>query len=180
LGAYVGALAASTADDWATELGVLAANIGPESSSQRRWPLLLTTRRPVAPGTPGAVSWLGLVAAAVGAWLIGLVGLLTTTFQAWSQRQPVEPGLRYLPVAAMIGGLAGTLTDSLLGATAQGVYYCEQCQQITEKPVHACGERTRQVRGWAWLSNEVINLVSSLVGAGVTAGAIYLACRFIG
>jgi uncharacterized protein (TIGR00297 family) len=178
-GAYVGALAASAADDWATELGVLSASFSPGASSPRRWPLLLISGRPVAPGTPGAVSGLGLGASALGAWFVGLVGLLAATCQAWSQRITIEPGLRYLPVAAMLGGLAGSLTDSLLGATAQGMYFCERCQQPTERPVHGCGEQAQQVRGWAWLNNEVVNLVGALVGAGVTAGVVYLACVFI-
>ncbi|MFH1085935.1 MAG: DUF92 domain-containing protein [Chloroflexota bacterium] len=177
-GAYVGALAASAADDWATELGVLSASFTPRASP-RRWPLLLISGRPVAPGTPGAVSGLGLGVSALGAWFIGLVGLLAATCGAWSQRLALDPCLRYLPVAAMLGGLAGSLTDSLLGATAQGVYYCEHCQQLTERPAHACGERAQQVRGWAWLNNEVVNLVGALVGAGMTAGVIYLACALM-
>ena len=160
--AYVGTLAAMTADTWATELGVLSA----------RPPRLITSRRRVAAGTPGAVSTLGIVAALSGAWLAGFVGLLLSVLWSWFHNAPWDRSLSWLPLAATAGGMVGMLVDSLLGAAAQGIYYCERCEKETESRVHSCGESARQIRGWSWLTNDAINLVSSVVGAAVSAGVV--------
>ena len=61
--AMLGALAAATADTWATELGVLS----------RRAPVMITTLQPATPGRSGAVSGAGLAAAGAGAALIAAV-----------------------------------------------------------------------------------------------------------
>src|SRR5438046_4491186 len=60
---YSGALATATADTWATELGVLSL----------QQPRLITTGKPVAPGTSGGITLLGSAAAALGALASGIV-----------------------------------------------------------------------------------------------------------
>jgi len=92
--------------------------------------------------------------------------------QAQSRDMVWDRALVWLPVAATAGGMAGSLVDSFLGATAQGIYYCEACKAETDQRVHSCGEVARQVRGWAWLTNDGIDLVSSIVGAAVAAGSL--------
>jgi uncharacterized protein (TIGR00297 family) len=168
--AYIGALAAVTADAWGTELGVL--------SNQQ--PRLLISRIRVPAGTAGGISTLGLIAGVGASWLIGFTGLLLTALRGWIEQLAIDPALLWLPVAAMIGGVAGSLTDSLLGATAQGITYCEHCKERSEYRVHSCGRSTQPVRGWAWLTNEGVNVVCSLVGAAVTAGAVTWLARFSG
>ena len=67
-----------------------------------------------------------------------------------------------------LGGLIGALFESLLGATVQAIYHCPQCDKETEKyPLHSCGTPTEQVRGWKWLSNDIVNLSCALIGAAV-------------
>ncbi len=166
---FVGALAASTADAWSTELGVLSAQA----------PRMLISRRQVPAGTAGAISALGLVAGLAASWLLGFSGLLFNALRGWISQTSLDPALLWLPVAGMLGGVAGALTDSLLGASAQGIYYCEHCKQRSEYPIHSCGRTAEQVRGWAWLTNEGINFVCSLVGAAVTAGAVIWLARFM-
>ncbi len=166
LPAYVGALAASAADTWSTEVGLL--------STQP--PRSLISRRPVPAGTAGATSALGAVAALGGAWLMGFAGLATAWGVAWAAGHGLARTELWLPVAAMIGGIAGTLTDSLLGATAQGIYTCERCGRDVESRRCTCGGTARQVRGWAWLNNAGIDLAGAVVGAAATAAlAIWLA-----
>lgn len=162
--AYVGALATASADVWATQLGVL-------SSAQ---PRLITSGRRVAPGVAGGITLMGLVAAIAGAWSQGLLALLATSLRSWIEHtpRPRDAPLMFFPIAAMLGGLAGCLTDSLLGATAQGIYYCESCEAFCETRQHVCGNTAQQVRGWAWLTNEGVDLVSTLVGAAVAAGIV--------
>jgi len=153
--ACAGAMAAVNADTWATELGVLNA----------RPPRLITTGRRVEVGASGGVTWLGTEASLGGALLIGLTGGLglLALGQSWT-----EAGA--LLLAATVGGLAGSLADSLLGATAQAIYWCDACQKETERKVHRCGTQTRQLRGWRWLGNDLVNFIASAVGALVAAG----------
>jgi uncharacterized membrane protein len=75
-----------------------------------------------------------------------------------------------LLLAATAGGLAGSLFDSLLGATLQAIYWCDACQKETEREVHRCGTDTRLLRGWSWLGNDLVNFLASIMGALVAAG----------
>lgn len=148
--AFAGAMAAVNADTWATELGVLSASP----------PRLISTWKRVERGTSGGVSPLGSLAALAGAVLVGLAGIGFT-----------PQGGRWAFLAAVsIGGLAGSLFDSLLGATVQAIYYCPVCEKETERhPFHICGAQTVQVRGLSWLNNDVVNFACSLAGAGIAA-----------
>jgi len=157
--AFMGAMAAVNADTWATELGVL----------NPRPPRLVTTGRVVPVGTSGAISPWGLVAAAGGALFIGLVAILFAPASG-----PTGRGRAALAVVALLAGVAGSLFDSVLGATVQGVYWCERDAKETEKRVHACGQRTRLVRGWAWLNNEWVNFLCSVAGSKVAWGLVRL------
>ncbi len=153
--ACAGALAAVNADTWATELGVLS----------RRPPRLITTGHVVEVGASGGVTSLGTGAAAGGALFIALLAGLG----ALATHQGGANGGMLL-VAAMVGGLVGCSFDSLLGATVQAIYWCDACGKETERRVHRCDTRTRLVRGWHWLGNDLVNFAASAVGALVAAG----------
>lgn len=159
---FIGAIAAITADWLATELGML----------YQRPPQGIITQRPALPGTPGAVSPLGFLASLCGAWFIGFGGLGFSALQAWQAQEPIENSLLWLPLGATLGGMLGNLADSLLGATAQALYYCEACDRYIEEPIHSCGRRAVPVRGWPWMTNDLINLMGSLIGAAITAGIV--------
>jgi uncharacterized protein (TIGR00297 family) len=92
---FAGALAAATADTWATEIG----------SHSRTAPRLITNGRPVTAGTDGGMTLVGTAAGIAGA---GLVAGLSYVF-----------GQRGAPAIA-VAGVLGMLVDSLLGATVQG------------------------------------------------------------
>ena len=147
--AYLGALATVTADTWGTELGVL--NPHP--------PQLITTGKTVEAGTSGGISRLGMLAALGGALLIGLIGAVFS-FGADSLS---------LLLAATLGGISGSLLDSLLGATIQAIYHCPSCHKETERhPLHTCGSETQHIRGWRWLNNDWVNFLSSTAGAAIS------------
>ena len=154
--AYAGALAAATADTWATEIGVLS----------KAPPRMLTTGQVAEVGTSGAVTWVGSLASIAGALFIGLAAALLNMLMLFGPYQ-VNP-LR-LMLAALAGGVAGSLFDSLLGATVQASYWCPRCQKATESRLHRCGTRTQLRRGFAIISNDLVNLAATLVGAVVAA-----------
>ncbi|MBK7894917.1 MAG: DUF92 domain-containing protein [Candidatus Promineifilaceae bacterium] len=147
---FLGTMATVTADTWATELGTLS----------KRPPRLITTGRVVPVGTSGGISAFGTAVSFTGGLLIGLTaGLLG------------QNNLVALTVIGGIGGLAGSLSDSFLGATVQQIYYCDICGKETEKKIH-CGQPTRPLRGWRWMNNDIVNFLSSVLG-GVTAVLVY-------
>ncbi len=148
LAAFVGAMATANADTWATEVGTLS----------KDQPRSILTGQPVAPGTSGGVTVLGTGAAVVGAVTVGVV----------AEALGAARGTRLhgrLPVLGLLGGMIGTMTDSLLGATVQGIYWCSRCQQETEQQLHKCGEKTRLLHGVRWVDNDVVNFASTAVGA---------------
>jgi uncharacterized protein (TIGR00297 family) len=156
--ACAGAMAAVNADTWATELGVLSPHP----------PRLITTGRRVEVGASGGVTWLGTGASLGGALTIGLLGGLALLIlgQGWAN----WANSAALLLAATAGGVGGSLFDSLLGATAQAIYWCDGCGKETERQVHRCGTETRKLRGTRWLGNDMVNFLASAVGALVAAG----------
>ncbi|HEU5102617.1 MAG TPA: DUF92 domain-containing protein [Roseiflexaceae bacterium] len=156
LAAFVGLMATVTADTWATELGVLSPHP----------PRLVTTARAVEPGTSGGITAYGLMASAAGALLIGGVA----TVLAAIERGAFWPWL--LP-AALLAGLAGSLADSLLGATVQVIYRAPGGGE-TERQFSPIGVANPRLRGWRWMNNDLVNLLSSVAGALVAAGIFWL------
>lgn len=149
--AMAGAIAAANADTWSTEIG----------RTSRSQPRMVTTGRTVPTGTSGAVSRRGLTAALGGGALIGiLAGTGWTTGWLPGGTSPVT-GI----VAVTIGGFAGSILDSLLGATVQDQRWCDTCAKATEHHIHHCGTSTRSVRGVAWIDNDVVNLTCAASGA---------------
>jgi len=134
-----GALAASTSDTWATEIGTLGAAT----------PRSILTWRPVPPGTSGGVTIAGTLGAVAGAVFLGGVAALF--------------GWRAAP--AVLGGLAGSTADSVLGAALQSRRQCPTCHLATERLVHTCGAPTIPTGGVAWLNNDSVNALSSAIGA---------------
>jgi uncharacterized membrane protein len=69
-----------------------------------------------------------------------------------------------LPLA-VIAGVGGAFTDSLLGATVQARYHCPHCDIATEHTLHRCGTPTIFVGGLRRVNNDVVNFLASLSGA---------------
>ena len=138
----IGSLATANADTWATELGVLA----------KRSPRLITTWRSVARGTSGGVTLEGTLAAMAGAAFIGALGAVFRSDAKWI-------------IVALLAGTLGSLFDSLLGATVQGIYYSDRRGKETEKSSEADGTTNRLVRGRRWIDNDVVNFAATMMGA---------------
>ncbi|TAM56560.1 DUF92 domain-containing protein [bacterium] len=140
--AFAGALAAATADTWATEIGT-------RWGGTPRHPLTL---RLLPAGISGGMTLAGTLGGIAGAAAIALA----------AQR---------LGVAAFAGvalaGIGGTLLDTLLGATLQAQRRCAQCRELCETDPHRCGAQTTLVRGLPALDNDAVNFAATLCGAAV-------------
>ncbi len=143
---FVGAVAASTSDTLATEVGLL---------SRHRPRLLINLKEQVPPGTSGAVSPFGgfvmiasSLAIGLGAWLVGI--------QSWSLGKAL--------LLAFAAGTIGCTFDSLLGCTIQANYRCRACGKPTEERSH-CGRRAVLVKGSPLVTNHVVNFLATAVGA---------------
>ncbi|KXZ54053.1 hypothetical protein GPECTOR_5g161 [Gonium pectorale] len=133
-GAFLGHYAACCGDTWASEVGVLS----------RAPPRLITTGRPVPPGTNGGVSALGVACSAAGGMAVGLAffaaGLAGCALGAAPRGGSLCPGrggegsgrwlsgaslawgpsgLWPLVISGLACGLFGSVLDSLMGATLQ-------------------------------------------------------------
>jgi uncharacterized protein (TIGR00297 family) len=157
--AYIGVLATVTADTWATELGVLSA--AP--------PRLITTGRRVVPGASGGITTVGTAATAAGALCIGIAAAAIAT--TWT-----PGGWIGLPLLGLVSGVIGSLTDSLLGATVQVMYRTPDGRE-TERERGESGAANAYARGIPWMNNDLVNLLSSLVGGlvGWVGALIFLA-----
>ena len=139
---FLGAFAAAAADTWATELGTLT----------RGRPRLITSGRAVPPGTSGAVSGWGTLASGVGAASVGI--------SAWAVAPDFFDGVGALTgLGLVVGvGVAGSMIDSLLGATLQA-QYAGVGSELSERPSGAV------VRGFRWMTNDRVNAVCTGLGA---------------
>lgn len=150
--AATGALAASAADTFATEIGTW---LGGTPRDVRHW-------RPVPPGTSGGVTIAGSAGMVLGALVVTLLAALV-----------LVPELRVPRLAALmvVIGVAGAVVDTLLGAWVQRRRWCPTCRASTEQRVHPCGTPTQRAGGWAWLGNDAVNTACTLVGA-ILAGSV--------
>lgn len=142
--AGLGALAAAAADTWATEIGLLRGGI----------PRSILSGRALPPGASGGVTLTGTAASVIAAALVATVGTLFL-------------GSHVFLTSLVIAGVGGALVDSILGATLQSKRWCEQCRTWTERRVHTCQYRTRHARGVRWMTNDTVNFLATVAGAGL-------------
>lgn len=145
---YLGAVAAVTADTWATEIGVLSS----------KPPRLITSWQEVSTGTSGAISILGLMGAALGAMCIAMIGWAV---QGHAAAYPFgQTGIMLIA----LGGVLAHLFDSLLGATVQAQQRCAVCNKVSEKKGECCGMTRQPHSGWHWVDNDIVNAVCGVCG----------------
>ncbi|GIV15809.1 MAG: hypothetical protein KatS3mg022_1244 [Armatimonadota bacterium] len=143
--AFVGAYTAANADTWSSEIGALSTTP----------PRHILTGRILRAGDSGGVTSLGFLAGGAGSVVIAGI--------AWL----VHPMPLAQALVVALGGMAGNLLDSLLGATLQARYRCKRCGEVVEKREH-CGLAATQLSGWRWINNDMVNLLCTLAGALIT------------
>lgn len=156
----IGAITAATADTWSSELG----------RRSRTPPRLITTGTPVAPGTSGAISLYGSLAAVAGSALIASISALAIATGSLS----INTGMSTAFIGIMVAGVGGATLDSLLGATVQEQRWCDTCNKATEANPHRCGSVTRHTGGVIGFNNDVVNMLCVLTGAliGLVSGIL--------
>lgn len=147
--ALAGAFAAAAGDTWGTEIGTLS----------RAQPRSIVTMRPLGTGLSGGITAIGTLASVAGAAVVACAAALSGA-------------ANFAPV--VIGGVAGALIDSLLGATLQTQRWCPRCERACETNPHVCGAPTVRRRGVGWIGNDTVNFAATLAGA-LAAGALVTA-----
>lgn len=143
-------IASSNSDTWASEIGTLS----------KRQPISIRTFRLVPGGTSGAISILGTFAGFCGAFFIAFLSYFLFELDLFTA------------CFILIFGFFGNIIDTLLGAFLQATYVCEKCKLETEKLGH-CGQKTKKIRGYSLLNNDVVNFLSSFISSIIGIG-LYL------
>lgn len=149
--AAFGALAAASADTWATEIGIALGGR----------PRSILNGSVVAYGMSGGVTGVGLLAAVAGTAFVACAATFLNGLDAVAR----------VMIVVGAAGFVGAIVDSVLGAAFQARRRCENCREWTERRVHSCGYRTVHAQGVRWCSNDLVNLAATVVGA---AGALGL------
>ncbi|XP_058806799.1 transmembrane protein 19 isoform X2 [Phymastichus coffea] len=145
----MGAMACCNGDTWASEIGTVVGNSDP---------FLITTRKRVPRGTNGGVSWVGLLVSALGGLVVGLFHYVTVLYTVDSAVLELSTPQWPIIVLGGIGGLLGSIVDSILGATLQ---YSGMNDKgiIVERP----GKGVKHISGRQILDNHSVNLLSSII-----------------
>lgn len=128
--------AAATADTWSSEIGKY---IGGATFDLLRW-------KPVKAGLSGGVSWQGTLAGWLGAAAVAALYWLVAAEEA--------SGKSFFIISSF--GFLGMLLDSLLGSGLQRQYFDGWAWK--DSP----GSQDVAKRGWAWMSNDMVNLLANL------------------
>jgi uncharacterized membrane protein len=105
------------------------------------------------------MTWLGTAGGAAGALIVAGTGAIAADMPL------------LLPVGTLVGFL-GMVADSTLGALFQGRFHCPACDAASEWRVHRCGAATTREGGMAWLNNDGVNFLATVL-AGAAAVALW-------
>lgn len=145
--AYRVSFAVAAADTRASEVGVLS----------KRKPINILNLKPLEAGMSGGISLLGTTFAFLGSLFISLIHFILNIIIF----RDIKEGLIYSIYCLLIGFL-GAVIDSLLGASLQAQYYCEELNTITEKRFYK-GKINKLIKGVSFINNDIVNLSSNLI-----------------
>ncbi|CAK9799453.1 Transmembrane protein 19 [Anthophora quadrimaculata] len=147
----LGAFACCNGDTWASEIGSVVSNGDP---------FLITNRSKVPKGTNGGVSWIGLLVSLLGGMAVGLSHYITVLMTVDTIVLQLAAPQWPIIIIGGIGGLFGSIIDSILGATLQYSGINEK-GIIVEHP----GKGVKHISGRQVLDNHSVNLLSSVITA---------------
>ena len=131
---FLSSIAAATADTWGTELGKLS----------KTNPVSIINFNYVLPGQSGGITRIGIIGSLLGASIIGFTSHIIGIMD-------------YGVIGIIIAGFSGCIIDSILGASLQAKYQTKDGQiveYITKKEI--------LVNGYRWMTNDMVNLLSTL------------------
>ena len=164
--AGLAAVACCCGDTWASEVGTV---IGGE-------PRLITSGRKVPKGTNGGLTLVGIAVSLVGGLVVGVAFYCGELVLGSREHLSNQNSMQWMTiVVGSVAGVYGSAVDSILGATLQFSGYCTQSERIVSEP----GPNVRHISGVNVLSNNVVNLVSSLITAVTVPALFYLMWNYL-
>lgn len=140
LGMGLIALSVATADTWASAVGKYFKK---QAFDPFRW-------QSVPAGLSGGMSWAGSIAGLIGS--VSIASFLFLLLPDWKILLP-----HFIMIS--LAGFGGMLLDSLLGSRLQRQYFYQQNWHDTP----AVNGQVEKTRGLSWMSNDMVNLLSTLV-----------------
>ncbi|KAI0669379.1 integral membrane protein DUF92-domain-containing protein [Trametes maxima] len=147
----------------------------PPAASWSRALLFVTLGNPLPrpPGTNGGLSRVGTLASLFGGLIMGGTHAAALLAQSAACRATWVPVVVPLLLWGTLAGGLGSLLDSLMGATLQCTRFLNSTKRILtdEAPAPAPGADVKVVSGYDILTNNQVNLLSSIITA-VVLGAL--------
>ena len=113
-----------------------------------------------------------MIALAVGTG-VGVNALVSRSLGEGNLRRAEKAANVQIFLDVTCAGFFAAVCDSALGSGVQVKYRCPVCGTLTEKPVH-CGVPGAAEKGVRWMTNDAVNLCTSLLGALAALGLFAL------
>ncbi|MBE7088913.1 MAG: DUF92 domain-containing protein [Clostridiales bacterium] len=123
----------------------------------RRKPIDILRFKRIAMGISGGVSLLG-----TGMALVGAIVAMLIPYLILGKIMSFEIFILLCFIVFI-----GTIIDSILGSGLQALYKCNVCDSYVENGNH-CNEQAVCVKGFSWLNNSMVNLLSGIFTAIIT------------
>ena len=143
--AFCSALAATNADTWASEIGILS----------KHNPISILRLKPVKKGISGGITLLGLFASLLGSFFITFIYFLFNL-------NNLSMTILINSLIILLAGTLGSIIDSILGDSIQAKYKDNESEEITEKKI-SNNKENELIKGYKIINNDMVNLLSSII-----------------
>ena len=144
---FLASVSSAMSDTWGTEFGKLS----------KSRPVSILTFKSIEHGLSGGITRIGTIGSLLGSCVLG--------FTIWI----ITPIPSYLIYGIILSGFAGSIFDSIIGASYQGKYQTNSGEIIEENL-----ENTTIVSGKKWITNNLVNLLNTIVGPVFMSAYVYI------